>query len=71
MTFRIFAIAALAAAGFSAQAQQPVKLTMQTNWRAQGEHGGYYQAVATGLYAKQGLDVMFDRSGARYRTPPR
>ncbi|TMH62225.1 MAG: ABC transporter substrate-binding protein [Betaproteobacteria bacterium] len=69
MTFRIFAIAALAAAGFSAQAQQPVKLTMQTNWRAQGEHGGYYQALATGLYAKQGLDVTLKAGGPQINLP--
>ena len=62
MTFKTFAIAALAAAAFAAQAQ-PVKLTMGTNWRAQAEHGGYYQAVATGLYAKQGLDVTIRMGG--------
>ena len=38
---------------FAAAAQaQPVKLTFQSNWRAQAEHGGYYQAVATGIYAQ-------------------
>ena len=29
----------------------------QTNWRAQAEHGGYYQAVAAGLYRDAGLEV--------------
>src|SRR5260370_6155345 len=33
------------------------KVTFGTNWRAQAEHGGFYQAVATGLYRKAGLDV--------------
>ncbi|MGF1514453.1 MAG: ABC transporter substrate-binding protein [Elainellaceae cyanobacterium] len=28
-----------------------------TNWYAQAEHGGFYQAVATGIYAEYGLDV--------------
>ena len=28
-----------------------------TNWLAQAEHGGYYQAVADGTYAACGLDV--------------
>jgi len=69
MTVKAFAIAALAAAAFSAQAQQPVKLTMQTNWRAQAEHGGYYQAVATGLYAKQGLDVTLKAGGPQINNP--
>ena len=33
------------------------KFTYLTNWYAQAEHGGYYQALATGLYKKEGLDV--------------
>jgi len=39
------------------------KLTVGTDWRAQAEHGGYYQAVATGLYAKAGLDVTIRQGG--------
>jgi NitT/TauT family transport system substrate-binding protein len=27
-----------------------------TDWKAQAEHGGFYQAVADGLYAKRGLE---------------
>ena len=38
-----------------AQAQE--KFTYMTNWFAQAEHGGFYQAVATGIYKKYGLDV--------------
>ena len=41
----------LAAAG-AAQAQE--KFTYMTNWYAQAEHGGFYQAVATGIYKKYG-----------------
>ena len=63
MTLKIFAIAALTALSAAAHAQQPVKLTMGTNWRAQAEHGGYYQAVATGIYAKHGLDVTIRQGG--------
>ena len=33
-------------------AQSVDKLTFGTNWKAQAEHGGYYQAVATGIYKK-------------------
>jgi len=55
---------------FAAAAQaQPVKLTFQSNWRAQAEHGGYYQAVATGLYAKQGLDVTVKPGGPQINNP--
>ena len=40
-----------------AQAQQLDKVTFATNWVAQAEHGGFYQAVADGTYKKHGLDV--------------
>ena len=33
------------------------KVTFGTNWKAQAEHGGFYQAVADGTYEKYGLDV--------------
>jgi NitT/TauT family transport system substrate-binding protein len=39
------------------------QVTFGTNWKAQAEHGGYYQAVATGLYAKAGLDVTIRQGG--------
>ena len=34
-----------------------------TNWYAQAEHGGFYQAVATGIYKKHGLDVTIKMGG--------
>ena len=34
-----------------------------TNWYAQAEHGGFYQAKATGLYEKYGLDVSIEMGG--------
>ncbi len=33
------------------------KVRFGTNWVAQAEHGGYYQALVDGTYAKYGLDV--------------
>jgi len=39
------------------------ELTFGTNWKAQAEHGGYYQAVATGLYEEHGLDVTIREGG--------
>lgn len=39
------------------------KVTFFTNWFAQAEHGGYYQAKATGLYEKAGLDVTISMGG--------
>ena len=51
---------ALTAIG-SVQAQE--KFTYMTNWYAQPEHGGFYQAVATGIYKKYGLDVTIKMGG--------
>jgi NitT/TauT family transport system substrate-binding protein len=69
MTFKTFALVAVAALATGAAQAQPVKLTFQSNWRAQAEHGGYYQAVATGLYAKQGLDVTVKAGGPQINNP--
>jgi NitT/TauT family transport system substrate-binding protein len=33
------------------------QVTFGTNWLAEAEHGGYYQALVDGTYAKYGLDV--------------
>lgn len=52
---------ALAAAATLAHAQD--KVTFLTSWYAQAEHGGYYQAVATGIYKKHGLDVTIKMGG--------
>jgi len=41
----------------AAYAQQLDKVTFATNWVAQAEHGGFYQAVADGTYKKHGLEV--------------
>ena len=35
----------------------PVKIKFQTDWYPQPEHGGYYQALAKGFYAEEGLEV--------------
>lgn len=39
------------------------KVSYQTNWRAQAEHGGFYQAVATGIYRKYGIDADIRMGG--------
>ncbi len=38
-------------------------VTFGTNWYAQAEHGGFYQAVATGIYQEHGLDVTIKMGG--------
>ncbi|RAI57890.1 ABC transporter substrate-binding protein [Roseicella frigidaeris] len=39
------------------------KVSFITNWRAQAEHGGFYQAQAAGLYRKAGLEVDLRTGG--------
>jgi NitT/TauT family transport system substrate-binding protein len=39
------------------------KVVFGTNWVAEAEHGGYYQAVADGTYAACGLDVEIRPGG--------
>jgi NitT/TauT family transport system substrate-binding protein len=55
-------LAAAAAAGAPAAFAQD-KVTMLTSWYAQAEHGGFYQAVATGIYKKYNLDVTLKMGG--------
>jgi NitT/TauT family transport system substrate-binding protein len=58
-------VAALVAAlGASAGAQQRLdKVSFGTNWLAEGEHGGFYQALADGTYKRYGLDVTIVPGG--------
>jgi NitT/TauT family transport system substrate-binding protein len=44
-------------------AQPLAKIVFTTNWYAQAEHGGFYQAVAEGIYRKHGLDVEIRMGG--------
>jgi NitT/TauT family transport system substrate-binding protein len=46
-----------------AHAQPLDKISFGTNWVAQGEHGGFYQALADGTYRKHGLDVTIVQGG--------
>ena len=56
-------ISALTAMIYTPLACAADKFTYITNWYAQAEHGGFYQAQATGLYAKAGLDVTIKMGG--------
>lgn len=39
------------------------RFVFMTDWMAQAEHGGFYQALADGLYAQRGLDVQIRPGG--------
>jgi len=54
----LFGALAFAAPGWAAE-----KVVFASNWLAQAEHGGFYQALADGTYAKYGLDVTIVPGG--------
>src|SRR5258706_8521335 len=49
--------------GKTASAQMLDKVSYQTSWRAQAEHGGFYQAIAAGIYKKYGIDCDLRMGG--------
>jgi NitT/TauT family transport system substrate-binding protein len=49
--------------GGRVSAQTLDKVSYQTNWRAQAEHGGFYYAVANGIYKKYGIDADIRMGG--------
>lgn len=69
----LMVLACLVAAPANAAKPAPkpalVKVTFVTDWKAQAEHGGFYQAKAQGLYAKAGLDVTIKQGGPAVNTP--
>ena len=46
----------VAVPGARVSAQTLDKVSYQTNWRAQAEHGGFYLAAANGIYKKHGIE---------------
>ncbi len=55
--FAAFLLSAAVATLGPASAQGLDKVAFGSNWVAEAEHGGFYQAVADGTYKKYGLDV--------------
>ncbi|HGH5394411.1 TPA: ABC transporter substrate-binding protein [Raoultella planticola] len=53
--YRVLGLVALSGLSLAVQAED--KIVLLTSWYAQAEQGGYYQAQATGIYKKYGLDV--------------
>ena len=50
-------------------ANAPVTIRFATDWRAQAEHGGFYQALASGEYARRGLKVEIVQGGPGVNVP--
>lgn len=55
-----WAMAGIVAAG-AARADE--RIVFATDWKAEAEHGGFYQAVVKGFYRKRGLDVVIHQGG--------
>jgi NitT/TauT family transport system substrate-binding protein len=64
-SFRYFVVlaCALMAVLAAASSRADDKITFGIDWRAEAEYGGYYQAVANGIYAKHGLAVTIREGG--------
>ena len=57
----VLLVVSMAVAPLRAQALD--KVSFGTNWFAEAEHGGFYQAVVDGTYKKYGLDVTIVPGG--------
>ncbi|MCG6858513.1 MAG: ABC transporter substrate-binding protein [Salaquimonas sp.] len=66
----LFLISATLLAGTAQPAFSLDQVTFGTNWLAEPEHGGYYQAVADGTYAACGLDVTIMPGGPQVSGRP-
>ena len=63
MNFRLLSLASLLVASLVAAEKKPFKLTVQLDWVAEPEHGGFYQAQAKGYFRDEGLDVTLIPGG--------
>ena len=61
--FRIAAMLAVPLLAALAPARADDRVTFGLDWRAEAEYGGFYQAVATGIYARHGLGVTIREGG--------
>lgn len=67
MAGRFFLIAVLCLIAAPAHALE--RIVFATDWKAQAEHGGFYQAVAKGFYTKRGLAVEIRQGGPGINIP--
>ena len=68
------AVAIFVAFGFclspaAAQNKKLIPVTFVTDWKAQAEHGGFYEALALGMYEKRGLKVTIRQGGPSVNVP--
>lgn len=63
LVYRALSLCLAVLALLAAPARAADKVTFGTNWLPQPEHGGFYQALADGTYARYGLDVTIAPGG--------
>jgi NitT/TauT family transport system substrate-binding protein len=65
----VFAFALVTGAEAASSPAALTKIRFVTDWKAQAEHGGFYEALAEGLYRKAGLDVTIIEGGPAVNVP--
>ncbi len=72
-SFALLAAVALAACSPGKQEAKPANgrtaIRFATDWKAEAEQGGFYEALAEGEYAKRGLDVTIIQGGPGSNVP--
>ena len=68
---RLLTLALLLPAAAFAADQSLAKITVQLDWVAEPEHGGFYQALARGFFRDEGLDVTIVPGGPNAFVMPR
>ncbi len=68
MSFLKRGVLALGLALMASSVMAQEKFVFSTDWFAQAEHGGYYQALADGTYKRAGLDVTIRMGGPQVNT---
>ena len=66
---RLFLAALMLVLAVPAAAAPLTRIRFVTDWKAQAEHGGFYEALAEGLYKKVGLDVVIIEGGPAVNVP--
>src|SRR4051812_49892604 len=59
----LLAFLGIGVAAVSGAEKAPFKITVQLDWVAEPEHGGFYQAQARGFFREEGLDVTLIPGG--------
>lgn len=68
--FSVKVLVAIATSCLACASQAQEKVVLAINWKAQGHHGGFYQALADGTYKRFGLEVEIQQGGPQVMNRP-